>query len=162
MEVFPERLKSLRGDATQTAFARRIGVAQNSYSRYESGERVPDIKVLAQIARTLGVSADWLLGIGGSATAPPADAAGQNIPDGITGRTGEIACADMKDATIAKQAESILVQAKSVSTQADALSNQSQALVNNSQVMVNHSDSIKSLAKTLEASVGVKAKADTL
>ena len=170
MEIFCQRVKSLRGTTSQVVFASKIGVSQNSYSRYESGERIPGIDVLAQIARTFGVSADWLLGIG-----THAETSAGNIPPRGSCVSEGVDCADLKDATISKQAESILVQANSISTQADALSNQagalsnhSQAMVihaqtlnNNSQAMVNNSDSIKSLARTLEASIGCPKEATT-
>ena len=68
LSLFSTRLKTLRGDAKQAEFARRIGLPQNSYSRYESGERVPDIDTLSQMASSLNVSSDWLLGLAGDRT----------------------------------------------------------------------------------------------
>lgn len=62
MNSLKARLKSLRGDMTQAKFAKKLGLAQNSYHRYEAGERVPGIKVLSKMASRLGVSTDWLLG----------------------------------------------------------------------------------------------------
>jgi Predicted transcriptional regulators len=163
MDVFCERLKSLRGNTTQTAFAGKIGVSQNSYSRYEAGERIPGINVLAQIAQTFGVSADWLLGIGTSD-----EISTDNIPKRDGGVSNGEGCADPKDTTIAKQAESIHVQADALSNQSQALiihaqtlNNNSQAMVNSTQAMVNNSDSIKSLARTLEASIGCPKETTT-
>jgi transcriptional regulator with XRE-family HTH domain len=57
------RLKELRGNETQAAFASKLNLRQATYSRYESGEREPDLELLCQIAKTCGVSADWLLGL---------------------------------------------------------------------------------------------------
>ena len=45
LSVFSDRLKTLRGELKQAEFARKVGIAQNTYSRYESGERIPDIEV---------------------------------------------------------------------------------------------------------------------
>ena len=70
MSLFSTRLKTLRGDAKQAEFARRFGLPQNSYSRYESGERVPDIDTLSQMASSLNVSSDWLLGLADDRPAP--------------------------------------------------------------------------------------------
>ena len=42
--------------------AKRIGVSQPAYLRYESGERVPSIQVIKEIANVLHTSSDYLLG----------------------------------------------------------------------------------------------------
>ena len=61
--TFAEHLRNIRGDLTQTAFCRRMGIPLTTYQRYEKGERVPDIDLLAQIVRRVGISADTLLGL---------------------------------------------------------------------------------------------------
>ncbi len=48
---------------SQTDFALKLGVKQTSYSSWERGIKDPLAQTLAQIASTLGVSADWLLGL---------------------------------------------------------------------------------------------------
>ena len=61
--IFPERLRALRGTASQADFAAKIGVKQTSYSSWERGVKDPAAQTLAQIASTFGVSSDWLLGL---------------------------------------------------------------------------------------------------
>ncbi|MBQ9345430.1 MAG: helix-turn-helix transcriptional regulator [Kiritimatiellae bacterium] len=60
---FLARLKLLRGKENQGKFAKKLGLKQGSYSRYETGEREPDLRTLCQIAESAGVSSDWLLGL---------------------------------------------------------------------------------------------------
>ncbi|MEI6645980.1 MAG: helix-turn-helix transcriptional regulator [bacterium] len=61
--TFAEHLKYMRGNSTQSAFCRKLGIPLTTYQRYEKGERVPDINVLTQVVKCLGVSADTLLGL---------------------------------------------------------------------------------------------------
>ena len=61
--VLADRLRALRGSMSQTDFALNLGVKQTSYSSWERGIKDPLAQTLAQIASTLGVSADWLLGL---------------------------------------------------------------------------------------------------
>lgn len=42
--------------------AKRIGVSQPAYLRYESGERTPSIQVIKEIASVLHTSPDYLTG----------------------------------------------------------------------------------------------------
>ena len=118
MSQFSSRLKALRGDMKQAEFARRIGLAQNSYNRYESGERVPDIDVLSQLALSLNVSSDWLLGLADDRPAAdrrektsPASPGPPNreIPETQFHKAAAANCpfCGSKDQTIASQAESI-------------------------------------------------------
>jgi transcriptional regulator with XRE-family HTH domain len=60
-----ERLARLRkaSGLTQAELANRLGVPQPNISYYESGQVRMYADMLAQIARTLGVSADDILGI---------------------------------------------------------------------------------------------------
>ncbi len=108
MSLFSDRSRTLRGDLKQAEFARKIGLAQNSYNRYESGERVPDIGVLSRLVARLGVSTDWLLGLDGGNDAPATVA----LPDKSAGirDPGAAYCpaCGRKDLTIASQAESIV------------------------------------------------------
>ena len=59
------RLRELReiNDLTQAEFASQIGMLQQQYSRYEKGEREPQLKHIRRICRKFKVSADWLLGL---------------------------------------------------------------------------------------------------
>lgn len=118
MSHFPTRLKALRGDMKQAEFARRIGLPQNSYNRYESGERVPDIDVLSQMASRLNVSSDWLLGLAEDHPAPerreitpPTSSVppSRKIPETRIHEAASPYCpfCGSKDQTIASQAESI-------------------------------------------------------
>ena len=64
--IFRERLTDLRKKElkmTQEEFAEHIGIARPTVGLYESGERIPDVGVLAKIARTCNKSADWLIGL---------------------------------------------------------------------------------------------------
>ena len=57
------RLLELRGSATQSEFARSIGVIQQTYAHWELGVRQPKLQELARLAQHFGVSTDWLLGL---------------------------------------------------------------------------------------------------
>ncbi len=66
MKLFGENLRALRGQESQASFAKKLGLGQVTYCRYEVGNREPDLETLVGICRTLGVSADEMLGL-----APP-------------------------------------------------------------------------------------------
>lgn len=57
------RLKELRLDkkVTQQKVANAIGCSGNTYSKYERGEREPDIFMLKQLSKFFGVSIDYIL-----------------------------------------------------------------------------------------------------
>ncbi|MBQ6924468.1 MAG: helix-turn-helix transcriptional regulator [Kiritimatiellae bacterium] len=63
MEPFCTRLKAVRGAESQASFAKKIGVTQVTYGRYELGVREPDLATLTRIGLVGNVSVDWLLGI---------------------------------------------------------------------------------------------------
>ena len=63
MDGFGERLRKARGSDSQAVFARKLGISQVAYSRYELGQREPGLDCLYQIGIITGVSADWLLGL---------------------------------------------------------------------------------------------------
>lgn len=46
---------------SQEALAERLGVSRQAVSKWETGEAAPEIGKLALLARTFGVSTDWLL-----------------------------------------------------------------------------------------------------
>lgn len=51
-----ERLQKLRGDKTQEAVARDLGVSPSAVGMYESGERIPRDDVKIRIAAYYGKS----------------------------------------------------------------------------------------------------------
>lgn len=57
------RLKLLRACRTQAEMAKELGVNQQTYARWELGDRQPKLQDLCEIVLHFGVSADWLLGI---------------------------------------------------------------------------------------------------
>ena len=61
--IFPSRIRELRGEASQVSMARKIGVGQPTYSSWEAGIKFPLALQVRQIAITCGISADWLLGL---------------------------------------------------------------------------------------------------
>ena len=64
MVDFGSRLRDLRKkhNMTQLALARKLQVTKSVISAYENGLRLPSFDVLLEIARTFGVSTDYLLG----------------------------------------------------------------------------------------------------
>lgn len=50
---------------SQVELSREVGGSQSVVAKWETGARVPSVESLAELARVLDVSADWLLGIGG-------------------------------------------------------------------------------------------------
>ena len=63
MNGFGERLRSARGADSQASFAKKLGISQVAYSRYELDQREPGLECLYQIGVITGVSVDWLLGL---------------------------------------------------------------------------------------------------
>lgn len=64
MDLNTNRLKECRekiGISKQEA-ARRIGISQPAYLRYESGERKPSLQTTKEIAKVLNTSVDYLVG----------------------------------------------------------------------------------------------------
>ena len=62
---FAKRLKESRiaSGLTQQKAADAFRISLRGYCRWESGEREPSLHTVAEIARTLDVSADYLLGL---------------------------------------------------------------------------------------------------
>ena len=63
MVALSSRLKELRGERSQAAFARELGITQQRYANYESGIREPDLTTLCRIAALTTGSVDQLLGL---------------------------------------------------------------------------------------------------
>lgn len=62
---FPSRLKAARiaCGLTQQKAADSFSITLRGYCKWEAGQSEPSLSTVALIARTLGVSADWLLGL---------------------------------------------------------------------------------------------------
>lgn len=63
--AFGERLAGLRKDQglTQVQLAEALGVSQQAVTAYENGQRRVPISLLPQLARTLGVTVEDLIGV---------------------------------------------------------------------------------------------------
>ena len=64
MDIDINRLKECRekiGISKQET-ARRIGISQPAYLRYESGDRKPSLQMTKEIAKVLNTSVDYLVG----------------------------------------------------------------------------------------------------
>lgn len=48
---------------TQPEMSKRLRLSLRTYQKYEEGSRNPQLDTLAEIARTLDVTTDWLLGL---------------------------------------------------------------------------------------------------
>ena len=59
------RIRHLRGNMSQTAFAELLGIRQEEISRFESGARVPSVELLVRLSGIHKVTLDWLV-MGGS------------------------------------------------------------------------------------------------
>ena len=55
------RLRSLRGEESQEAFSRRVGITRSALANYETGRTRPKPSVLRQICQKVGVSEKVLL-----------------------------------------------------------------------------------------------------
>jgi SOS-response transcriptional repressor LexA len=66
-KTLAQRLKAARGAmspaVTQRDVAKKFNVTAGSVSLWESGSTEPSVDVLAELARTYGVSVDWLVGL---------------------------------------------------------------------------------------------------
>ncbi len=56
-----EKLKILRGKLSQSEMAKRLNVTLRSYQRYESGERPPPIRSLAELVEAYKIPLEWIL-----------------------------------------------------------------------------------------------------
>ncbi|WP_250674922.1 helix-turn-helix transcriptional regulator [Paraclostridium ghonii] len=61
---FANRLRSERESLglLQKEMAEKLNLPSNTYNGYETGKRSPSLEVASHIAKTLGVSVDYLLG----------------------------------------------------------------------------------------------------
>lgn len=65
VSIFAERLKNLRDKKgqTQDEVGKAMGKSREAVSKYEIGEREPDLVAVASLAKYFNVSADYILGI---------------------------------------------------------------------------------------------------
>ena len=84
MEKFLARVVELKKTQSTAAFAKSIGIPQQTMDRYLKG-RTPPIDVVRKLCLVYGVSSDWLLGIGDGQ--PPRPAA--SIPSPTAGMNCE-------------------------------------------------------------------------
>lgn len=65
MNKFPQRLKELREDKklSQTQLAKLTGISQPTITRWENGERVPNIDSIIILCNFFVISADYLIGL---------------------------------------------------------------------------------------------------
>ena len=63
--TFGERIKEYRKNIgfTQSKLAERLGISEQSVSKWETGVTMPDITMLVPLSSVLGVSVDSLLGV---------------------------------------------------------------------------------------------------
>lgn len=63
--LFPVRLKMLleQKDITQTHLAKGIGISRPTISKYLAGDHQPELMPAYRMAKYLGVSIEWLLGV---------------------------------------------------------------------------------------------------
>lgn len=65
-ETFGARLKKLRLKSqydSQDSLSEAVGIARQTLGNYENDSRKPDSEIIIRLSRTLGVSADYLLGL---------------------------------------------------------------------------------------------------
>ena len=60
-----QRIRDLRedNDMTQTELAKKIGMSQTGYSKYETGENDIPTAILVKLAAIYGTSIDYMLGL---------------------------------------------------------------------------------------------------
>jgi transcriptional regulator with XRE-family HTH domain len=63
MKIFSQRMRLLRGDISQAKAARKLGVSQQAWGKYETSSTSPSGESITQICSKFNVSADWLLGL---------------------------------------------------------------------------------------------------
>lgn len=71
--MFAQRLKELRKlrGISQSVLSKALGVSQQAVGKWETGRSTPPPATVAMIAEMLGVSADYLLGVGSEEGARP-------------------------------------------------------------------------------------------
>lgn len=64
MSGIGEKLKKLRDERnyTQKEISSILGIAQNTYSGYETNKHIPDLEILIKIADLYKTSVDYIIG----------------------------------------------------------------------------------------------------
>lgn len=60
-QTLGQRIRMLRGAASQAEFSIPLGISQNTLSRYEKDLRTPDATFIDKLCKLHGISADWLM-----------------------------------------------------------------------------------------------------
>lgn len=70
MSPVGDKLRTLRNERnlSQDRLAKKVSVTRASIATYESGNRLPSLYVLVRLARALGVTTDYLLGVSSDKT----------------------------------------------------------------------------------------------
>ena len=61
LRAIGQRIRQLRGQATQEEFAQILCISQAQLSKYELGQTAPPLGVLAKLGKVSGKSVDWIL-----------------------------------------------------------------------------------------------------
>ena len=61
LEALGQRVRQLRGAATQEEFARALNISQAQLSKYELGQSALPLSLLAKLAERFGRTTDWIL-----------------------------------------------------------------------------------------------------
>jgi Predicted transcriptional regulators len=146
VNTFIERLKAQRGDLNQAEFARKLGLPPNSYHRYESGARVPDIDVLSQMAQRLSVSTDYLLGLDSQSGI-------QENHSGISTTNHQAQMLVNQSETLVNQSQTLVNQSAALVSQSGTLNNQTEVMMSQSKTLENASESLTVLARSLEVAI---------
>ncbi len=59
--MYGEMLKNFRGETSQSDFAKKYGVSQSTYARYEAEESEPSFEFLSAIAKDYHVTLDYII-----------------------------------------------------------------------------------------------------
>lgn len=63
MNGFSDKLRELRGKRSIQEASEHIGISRVALTRYETGERKPNIEILHKICKYYNVTSDYLIGI---------------------------------------------------------------------------------------------------
>ena len=61
--VLGHKLKTLRGEKSQTMIAKMMGISQPCWQSWEADTREPNATTIRDICQKFGCTADWLLGL---------------------------------------------------------------------------------------------------
>jgi transcriptional regulator with XRE-family HTH domain len=108
MEIFAHRIRERSAELglSLAQAARKADVSERSFAHYAAQRSEPDLATLVKIARALGVSADYLLGLADAATSDASTE--QSDQTGIV-RQRIAATATMLEAPALQVADSVLV-----------------------------------------------------